>query len=148
MIRADGVLTRSAAGFPRVAAALDRMMNQDPDPGVRAWSARAAWNWWIWNPPVRQRLNQAFLTSLEKPEPNALVETAKRFQTEALFIANGQRANGSKEHQYPELAQLFAAITRRLDTGANPLLSERNTKVAPPYSCIAGRGPRRGRSAE
>jgi hypothetical protein len=138
MMRADGVLTRSAAGFPRVAAALDRMMNRDPDPGVRAWSTRAAWNWWIWNPPVRQRLNQAFLISLERPEPSALVETAKRFQTEALFIANGQRANGSKEHQYPELAQLFAAITKRLDTGANPLLAERITKVAATYYSMAG----------
>ena len=138
MMRADGVLTRSAAGFPRVAAALDRMMNQDPDPAVRAWSTRAAWNWWIWNPPVRQRLNQAFLTSLEKPEPSALVETAKRFQTEALFIANGQRANGSKEHQYRELAQLFAAITARLDTGADPLLAERITKVAATYYSMAG----------
>jgi len=138
IMRADGVLTRTAAGFPRVAATLDRMMNQDPDPAVRAWSSRAAWNWWIWNPPVRQRLNQAFLTSLEKPEPSSLVETAKRFQTEALFIANGQRANGSKEHQYPELAQLFAAITKRLDAGANPLLSERITKVAATYYSMAG----------
>ena len=139
MMRADGVLTRSAAGFPRVAATLDRMMNLDPDPAVRAWSTRAAWNWWIWNPPVRQRLNQAFLTSLEKPEPSALVETAKRFQTEALFIANGQRANGSKEHQYPELAQLFAAITKRLDTpGTNPLLASRITKVAATYYSMAG----------
>ena len=60
------------------------MMNRDPHPGVRAWSSRAAWNWWIWNPPVRARLNQAFLTSLEQPEPSALAETAKRFQTEAL----------------------------------------------------------------
>jgi hypothetical protein len=83
-------------------------------------------------------LNQAFLTSLEKPESSALVETAKRFQTEALFIANGQRANGSKEHQYPELAQLFAAITKRLDSGANPLLAERITKVAATYYSMAG----------
>ncbi|MEO8126825.1 MAG: hypothetical protein ABI822_07010, partial [Bryobacteraceae bacterium] len=101
IMRADGVLTHTAAGYPRLTAALDHMMNQDPDPGVRAWSTRAAWNWWVWNPPVRTRLNQAFLTSLEQPEKSALVETAKRFQTEALFIANGQRANGSKEHQYP-----------------------------------------------
>ncbi|HEV8146526.1 MAG TPA: hypothetical protein VGP79_09105 [Bryobacteraceae bacterium] len=138
MMRADGVLTRSSAGFSRVAAVLDRMMNQDPHPAVRAWSARAAWNWWIWNPPVRQRLNQAFLTSLEKSEPSALVETAKRFQTEALFIANGQRANGSKEHQYPELAQLFAAIAKRLDSGANPLLAARITKIAGTYYSMAG----------
>ncbi len=138
IMRADGVMTRSAAGFPRVADTLDHMMNQDPDPAVRAWSTRAAWNWWIWNPPVRQKLNQAFITSLEKPEPISLVETAKRFQTEALFIANGHRANGSKEHQYPELSQLFAAITKRMETTANPLLAERVTKVAATYYSMAG----------
>ena len=147
IMRADGVLTRTAAGFPRLSAALDHMMNQDPDPGVRAWSTRAAWNWWIWNPPVRARLNQAFLTSLEQPESSALVETAKRFQTEALFIANGQRANGSKEHQYPELAQLFDTITQRLDTGANPNLARRITNVAGTYYSMAGGDGGRGRWA-
>ena len=138
IMRADGVLTRSAAGFPRLSAALDHMMNQDPDPGVRAWSTRAAWNWWIWNPPVRARVNQAFLTSLEQPEPSALVETAKRFQTEALFIANGQRSNGSREHQYPELAQLFDTITQRLTIGNNANLARRITKVAGTYYSMAG----------
>jgi hypothetical protein len=138
LMRADGVLSRTAAGFPRLSAALDHMMNKDPHPGVRAWSTRAAWNWWVWNPPVRTRLNQAFLTSLEQPEENALVETTKRFQTEALFIANGQRANGSKEHQYPELAQLFDTITQRLDTGGSENLSRRITKVAGTYYSMAG----------
>jgi hypothetical protein len=138
IMRADGVLTRTAAGFPRLSAALDRMMNQDPSPAVRAWATRAAWNWWIWNPPVRARLNQAFLTSLEQPESSALVETAKRYQIEALFIANGQRANGSKDHQYPELAQLFQAITQRLDQGASPQLARRITKIASTYYSMAG----------
>ena len=138
VMRADGVLSRSAAGFPRVAGTLARMMNEDPSPAVRAWSTRAAWNWWVWNPPVRAKLNEAFLTSLEKPEPSSLVETAKRYQTESLFIANGQRANGSKEHQYPELAQLFSAITKRLDSGANPLLSRRVTAIAATYYSMAG----------
>ena len=138
IMRADGVLTHSAAGYPRLTAALDHMMNQDPDPGVRAWSSRAAWNWWIWNPPVRAKLNQAFLTSLEQPEPSALVETAKRFQTEALFIANGQRANGSKEHQYPELAQLFDSITQRLDSTSNTTLARHVTKIAGTFYSMAG----------
>jgi hypothetical protein len=138
IMRADGVLTRTAAGFPRLSAALDNMMNRDPDPAVRAWSARAAWNWWVWNPPVRARLNQAFLTSMEQPETSSLVETAKRFQTEALFIVNGQRANGSKDHQYPELAQLFEMITKRLDSGKNVNLARRVTNVAGTYYSMAG----------
>jgi hypothetical protein len=96
IMRADGVLTRSAAGYPRLTAAIERMMNQDPHPAVRAWATRAAWNWWVWNPPVRPKLNQAFLTSLEEPEPSALAEAAKRYQTEALFIANGQRATAAR----------------------------------------------------
>jgi hypothetical protein len=138
IMRADGVLTHTAAGYPRLTAAIDHMMNKDPHPGVRAWAARAAWNWWIWNPPVRAKLNQAFLTSLEQPEESALVETAKRFQTEALFIANGQRANGSKEHQYPELAQLFDTITKRLDAGDKTQLGRRVAKVAATYYSMAG----------
>jgi hypothetical protein len=138
IMRADGVLSRTAAGFPRLSDALARMMNDDPHPGVRAWASRAAWNWWVWNPPVRQRLNQAFLTSLEKPEKSALVETAKRYQTEALFIANGQRANGSKEHQYKELAELFDTITQRLDNGKNPHLIARVAKIAGTYYSMAG----------
>lgn len=138
LIRADGVLSRTAAGYPRLAGTLARMMNADPSPAVRAWSARAAWNWWVWNPPVRKRLNEAFLVSLAQPEASALVETAKRYQTEALFIANGQRANGSKEHQYPELAQLFESITKKLDGGGNPLLNMRLAKIAATYYSMAG----------
>ncbi len=138
VMRADGVLSRTAAGFPRVAGTLARMMNDDPSPAVRAWSTRAAWNWWVWNPPVRKTLNEAFLTTLEKPESSALVETTKRYQTEALFIANGQRANGSKEHQYPELAQLFAAITKKLETGGSPLLARRVAGIAGTYYSMAG----------
>ncbi|MDX2180610.1 MAG: hypothetical protein SFV18_13520 [Bryobacteraceae bacterium] len=138
VMRADGVLSRTAAGFRRLAAALDQLMNADPHPGVRAWASRAAWNWWVWNPPVRQPLNRAFLKSLDAPEPSALVESAKRYQTEALFIANGQRANGSKEHQYPELAELFQAIEKKLDSGASPLFSARIAKIAATYYSMAG----------
>ncbi len=138
IMRADGVLSRSAVGFPRLVATLDHMMNQDPSPAVRAWASRAAWNWWIWNPPVRPGLNQAFLTTLEQPEPSALAETAKRFQTESLFIANGQRANGSREHQYLELNQLFETITKRVEAGNSKLLAARISKVAATYYSMAG----------
>lgn len=138
MIRADGVLSRTAAGYERLAGVLEEMMNRDPHPGVRAWSTRAAWNWWVWNPPVRTRLNAAFLKSLEQPEESALVETAKIYGTEALFIANGQRANGSKEHQYPELALLFEAITQKLDGGSSAILAGRVAKVAATYYSMAG----------
>ena len=56
----------------------------------------------------RSDLNEAFLTHAGTAESRmSLAENAKRYQTEALFIANGQRANGSKEHQYPELTKLF-----------------------------------------
>jgi hypothetical protein len=136
VMRADGVLTRANASYPRLAAALDGMMNRDPHPGVRAWATRAAWNWWVWNPPIRERLNRAFITSLEAEEPSALAESAKRYQTEALFIANGQRANGSKEHQYPELAQLFEELAKRVD--GNPLLVRRLTHIAATYYSQAG----------
>jgi hypothetical protein len=138
IMRADGVLSRTAAGYPRLAAALDRMMNKDSHPAVRAWASRAAWNWWVWNPPVRARLNEAFLTSLTQPESSSLVETAKRYQTEALFIANGHRANGSKDHQYSELAKLFEAITNRLERGDAPLLAPRITRIAATYYSMAG----------
>ncbi|MGH9673684.1 MAG: hypothetical protein ACRD44_10930, partial [Bryobacteraceae bacterium] len=45
VMRADAVLTRSSAGFDRLTAALERMVNHDPSPAVRAWASRAAWNW-------------------------------------------------------------------------------------------------------
>lgn len=137
IMRADGVLSRSTAGFARLARSLDRMMNDDRHPAVRAWASRAAWNWWVWNPPVRKGLNNAFLRSLEAEEPSALAESAKRYQTEALLIANGQRANGSKEHQYPELAQLVEQLIARVEKGS-PRTRERVLKIAATYYSTAG----------
>jgi HEAT repeat protein len=137
IMRADAVLSRSTAGLTRLAEMIGRMMNDDPHPAVRAWASRAAWNWWIWNPPVRAGLNQAFLRSLEGEEPSILAETAKRYQTEALLIANGQRANGSKEHQYPELTQLVQQMITRAEAGS-PLLRQRLLKVAATYYSTAG----------
>lgn len=137
VMRVDGVMPGSAVVWPRLTAALRRMMVDDASPAVRAWAARAAWNWWVWNPPVRDGLNEAFLAMLEREEPSVLAENAKRYQTEALFIANGQRANGSKEHQYPELTRLFSALEKRVEAG-NPLLVRRVVNVAATFYNQAG----------
>lgn len=137
LIRADTVMPHSAVGYPRITAAFRKLMLDDPSPAVRAWASRAAWNWWVWNPPVRMDLNDTFLSMLERPEPSALAENAKRYQTEALFIANGQRANGSKEHQYPELTKLFEELSRRLDK-PNPALVNRVVNIAATFYNQAG----------
>jgi hypothetical protein len=138
VMRADAVMTRSNVGFARLTEHLDRLMNEDPSPAVRAWAARAAWNWWIYNPPVRRAINAAFVRALERPEPSVLAENALRYQTEALFIANGQKANGSKEHQYLELSELFETLAHRLDAQPNPYLIERLTNIAATYYSQAG----------
>ena len=141
IMRADAVMSRSSAGMGRLTGAFERMMNEDANPAVRAWALRAAWNWWVWNPPVRQAINASVMRALERDEPNFLAENAMRYQIEALFIANGQKANPSKEHQYPELAQLFAAISKRLDGGAGAApqrLQDRLTAIAATYYSQSG----------
>ena len=138
IMRADAVMTRSNAGFARLGALLGRMMNEDPHPGVRAWSTRAAWNWWIWNPPIREAVNAAVLTTLDRVEDNWLTEEAKRYQLEALFIANGQKANPSAEHQYPELTKLFETISKRLDQQPSPRMVDRLVAIAGTYYSQAG----------
>ncbi len=137
VMRADAVMPRSSVGWPRLTALFRTMILQDPHPAVRAWASRAAWNWWVWNPPVRMDLNDTFLTMLEREEPSALAENAKRYQAEALFIANGQRANGSKEQQYPELSKLFETLSNRLDN-PNPLLVRRVVNIAATFYNQAG----------
>ncbi len=138
VMRADAVMSRSSVGFARLTKHLDRMMNDDPSPSVRAWAARAAWNWWIYNPPVRAAINASFVKALERPEPNTLTENALRYQTEALFIANGQKANGSKEHQYKELSDLFETLSLRMDSKPNAYLISRLTNIAATYYSQAG----------
>ncbi|MGH9659765.1 MAG: hypothetical protein ACRD96_14545, partial [Bryobacteraceae bacterium] len=129
VMRVDAVKPGSRAGFERLAALLDRMMNRDPSPAVRAWASRAAWNWWVWNPPVRERLNQAFLTLIERDEPSVLAANALRYQLQALFIANGNRAAASNDHAYPELAALFDAAAKRMSRRA----ADRVAAVAATY---------------
>lgn len=138
VMRADAVMSRSSVGFDRLTKHLDRLMNDDAAPAVRAWAARAAWNWWIYNPPVRDGINRAVMRALERDEPSVLAENSLRYQLEALFIANGQRANGSKEHQYPELSQLFEKISKRLDAKAPEVMVDRLTAIAATYYSQAG----------
>ncbi|HUQ95850.1 MAG TPA: hypothetical protein VM120_29505 [Bryobacteraceae bacterium] len=138
VMRADAVMPRSNAGFARLGGLLDHMMNADPHPAVRAWGTRAAWNWWIWNPPVREKVNQAVMATLEREEPVWLVEEAKRYQLEALFIANGQKANGSKEQQYRELSTLFERISKRLDQNPPDRMVDRLVAIAGTFYSQSG----------
>ena len=114
-IRADAVLTRPGFSIARLTGTLDRALNDDRHPGVRAWAARAAWQWWVWNQPTRAAIQAAWTRKLLAPEENALVENCFRYQSQALFIANGHKANASEEHQYKELADLFRAVEAKLD---------------------------------
>jgi hypothetical protein len=134
VMRADAVMSRARVDFERLAAVLDRMMNTDANPAVRAWAARAAWNWWLWNPPVRKRLNQAFVTMLETSEPSALAENAKRYQLQALFIVNGNRASANYDNPYPELTDLFRAVAAKIEPGGSARqISDRLVGVAATY---------------
>jgi HEAT repeats/Squalene-hopene cyclase C-terminal domain len=117
-IRADTVMTQSRVDRARLARLIDRALNDDPHPGVRAWAAKAAWQWWVWNPPLRDAIQQAWVRKLIAVEPNSLVENCFRYQSHALFIANGHKANGSEEHQYKELSALFKTLEQRLDDTA------------------------------
>lgn len=143
VMRVDGVLPGSLVGWDRLTAALSHGMVADPHPGVRAWSSRAAWNWWIWNPPVRPAINDAWVKLLTRPEPNSLVENCHRYQTQALFVANGHRANASGEHQYTELATLFEKLkelsdSSTLDAATAERLNRRLVSVAATFFEQAG----------
>ena len=58
---------------------------------------------------------------VQTPEPNQLVENAKRYQLQALLIVNGNRSAANYDNPYPELADLFEAIGPLLDREAVPL---------------------------
>ena len=83
----------------------------DPHPGVRAFAFKAAWHWWVWNPPMREPINQAWMDALLREEDEAHVDMALRYSTISLFVVNGQVNNitGGKylDQQYPELAALY-----------------------------------------
>jgi hypothetical protein len=140
-MRADAVMSKASVDWARLNRLFDHGMNDDADPAVRAWASKAAWQWWIWNPPVRTAVNDAWLRMLERPESNALVENNNRYASQALFIANGHKSNGSTEHQYKELATLFEAIRQKLEKsepGLKSLLARRLVAVSGTFYQTAG----------
>jgi hypothetical protein len=148
VMRVDAVKPASQVDFNKLAGLLDRMMNEDPSPAVRAWAARAAWNWWVWNPAVRARLNRGFLSLLERDETSVLAANAQRYQLQALFIVNGNRASANYDHPYTELNDLFDAAVQRIAAAPTEVarrLSDRLTSVAATYYNAAygsnGSGP-------
>ena len=129
LMRVDGVMPEISVKWNDLTKTITHGMNDDPHPAVRAWSTRAAWNWWVWNPPVREAVNQAWIDLLSRPESNLLVENAIRYQSQALFIANGHKANQSKQHQYDELAELFFDLEGEM-ADANDDNRELETRLA------------------
>ena len=109
----------------------------DHHPGVRAYAFKAAWHWWVWNPPMREPINQAWIDALLREEPEAHVDMALRYSTISLFIVNGQVNNITREQfaaqQYPELASLFRELLAWRETGPENnrrLLDRRLTAMA------------------
>jgi len=142
-IRADAVMTQPKFEKQRLTQLLDKALNDDPHPAVRAWAAKAAWQWWVWNPPMREPIQLAWTRKLTSPESNALVENCFRYQSHALFIANGHKANGSEEHQYKELSALFKTLEQKLDDATLPdavkdLLARRLVAISATYYASAG----------
>jgi hypothetical protein len=142
-MRADAVMTQPKFDKQRLTRLLDRALNDDPHPGVRAWAAKAGWQWWVWNPPMRDAIQQAWTRKLLAAEPNALVENCFRYQSHALFIANGHKANGSEEHQYKELTALFKTLEQKLDDATTPdavkdRLARRLVAIAATFYASAG----------
>lgn len=142
-MRADAVMTAPRFDQARLTRLLDKALNDDAHPGVRAWAAKAAWQWWVWNPPMRAAIQQAWAKKLLAPEANALVENCFRYQSHALFVANGHKANASEEHQYKELALLFKTLEQSLDDMTLPAvtkdrLARRLVAIAATYYNTAG----------
>jgi hypothetical protein len=142
-IRADSVLTGARFDRKKLEVLLDQALNRDPNPSVRAWAAKAAWQWWVWNPPMRQSIQNAWEKKLLASEGSVLVENCFRYQSHALFVTNGHKANGSDEHQYKELTALFKSLEARLDDPAiaeraKDLLARRLVAIAATFYSSAG----------
>ncbi len=142
-MRADAVMTEPQFDWRRLTRLLDRALNDDPHAGVRAWAAKAAWQWWVWNPPMREPIQQAWVRKLLAPEANSLVENCFRYQSHALFVANGHKANASDEHQYKELSALFKSLEQQLEGTTLPAavkdrLARRLVTIAATFYNTAG----------
>ena len=135
VMRADLVGPRSQADRNALADLLSAAM-RDPFAGVRAYAYKAAWHWWVWNPPLRQRINKAWTAALSQPEANAHVENALRYSTASMLIVNGQIANqtgvNNRKQQYRELEDLYRMLSsaRRHAGDRRELLEQRLVAVA------------------
>ena len=135
VMRADLLGPRSQVDRNALADLLTSAM-EDPFAGVRAYAFKAAWHWWVWNPPLRQRISKAWVKALLTPETNADAENALRYSTTSLLIVNGQIANqtgvDNREHQYQELEHLYQMLSsaRRTAGERRPLLDQRLAAVA------------------
>ncbi len=124
------------AKLPEIAEVLTSAM-VDRHPGVRAHAFKAAWHWWVWNPSVREPINQAWIDALVRHEPEAHVAMALRYSTISLFIVNGQVNNITRAEfaaqQYPELQSLFRELAAWRETAPERerrLLDRRLTSMA------------------
>ncbi|MEX2300129.1 MAG: prenyltransferase/squalene oxidase repeat-containing protein [Bryobacterales bacterium] len=134
--RVDLLGPKSKADLPAFEKLLTSAIS-DPFAGVRAWAFKVAWHWWVWNPPLRDGINRAWVDALAREEDQSLVEMAMRYSTASLLIVNGQIANqtggDNLDHQYPELAKLYTLLGERREK-ATPeegrLLDRRLTAVA------------------
>ncbi|MFL2865597.1 MAG: hypothetical protein ACJZ8Y_10320 [Pirellulaceae bacterium] len=132
----DSEMPTSSLNHAALTATLDHALNDDPHPAVRSWATRSAWQWWVWNPVTRGELNKSWIRLLSRPETEALTELAMRYQSHALFVVNGHIANGSRDHQYKELANLFVdlhslrAEFKKTDQQAYARLTERLVAIA------------------
>ncbi|WP_252852445.1 HEAT repeat domain-containing protein [Aeoliella straminimaris] len=144
VMKTDAVLTQSDLDWKELNSLFDRSLNDDPHPGVRAWATRAAWQWWVWNPPIRLGLNDSWCSLLSRPENNALVENAIRYQSHALFVVNGHVANASQKHQYVEMQHLFENLygilrdAHKNDPTLEHRLTDRLVAIASTYYKQAG----------
>ena len=135
VMRVDLGGPRSQVGRNALADLLVQAM-RDPFAGVRAYAFKAAWHWWVWNPPLRQRINRAWVNALLRDEANAHVENALRYSTASLLIVNGQIANqtgvDNRDHQYRELEDLYRMLSsaRRSPGAQRDLFEQRLAAVA------------------
>ncbi len=140
---AQALVTRVDLVGPRSQADLDQLRRllreamADPHPGVRGWAFKAAWHWWVWNPPLREAISRAWVDALERPEADANVEVALRYSTASLLMVNGHIANqtggDNQNHQYQELAALYRMLDERRQAAApeaRARLDRRLTAVA------------------
>ena len=116
--RVDLAGPQSRVNLGELTQVLARGMS-DPFAGARAFAFKAAWHWWVWNPPLRGAINRAWADALLREEPNAHAETALRYSTVSMLIVNGQIANQTAgknlDQQYAELGDFYRLLGKRRD---------------------------------